>query len=246
MGTASLIVGIGFMSVGFAVIGQGFLGNYWTVEQMMDYVIVNSFIGIPLVIVGALFLRKYDRDKNMLKKSGAEAAQEILEKQPEINLRKSPILKGTIIGIITVSILWGLLFSYSYQSFVVSNDAMGPTINKLDLIRYEQTPIDEIRLDDIVVYNDLSEQNKVRVHKVTGIAYTDTLTLRVKNEVSPTLHLVTEEHYIGKVTIIERGGGYISQYLSPQLNISILILAFVIPIVIMKLRTKEKKKEKNS
>ncbi len=246
MGTASLIAGIGFMLVGFAVIAQGFLGNYFTLAQMMDYVIVNSFIGIPLVIVGALFLRKYDRDKNMPKKSGAEAAQEILEKQPERNLRKSPILKGIIIGIIAVSILWGLLFSYSYQSFVVTSDAMVPTINKLDLIRYEQTPIDEIHLDDIVMYNDLSGQNKVWVHKVTGITYTDTLTLRVKNEVSPTLHFVTEEHYFGKVTSIESGGGKISQIFSPQVNIVILILAFVIPIVIMKLRTADKKEEKNS
>jgi len=246
MGTASLIAGIGFMLVGFAVIAQGFLGTYWTLEQMMDYVIFNLIIGIPLVAIGAAFLRKYDRDKNMPKKSGAEAAQEILEKQPERNLRKSPILKGTVIGIITVSILWGLLFSYTYQSFVMTNDAMAPTINKLDLIRYEQTPIDEIRLDDIVVYTDLSEQNKVLVHKVTGITYTDTLTLRVKNEVSPTLHLVTEEHYIGKVTSIEAGGGKINQIFSPQVNIVILILAFVIPIVIMKLRAEDKKKEKNS
>ena len=36
LGTASLIAGIGFMLVGFAVIAQGLLGTYPTIGQMMD------------------------------------------------------------------------------------------------------------------------------------------------------------------------------------------------------------------
>jgi len=229
VGTASLVVGIGFMLVGFAVIAQGFLGTYFTIDQMMDYIILNSFFGIPMIIVGALFLRKYDSDKRMEKEG----------KQPQ-SLLKSPILKGTIIGIIAVSIIWGLSFSFTYQAFVMTNDAMAPTINEFDLIRYEQTPIDEILLDDIVVYTDLSGQNKIMVHKVTGITYTDPLTLKVMSEASPTTHLVTEEHYVGKITSIEAGGGKIN-----QIFIVILIVAFVTPIVLMKMRDL-KKKEKNS
>jgi len=263
VGTASLVVGIGFMLVGFAVIAQGFLGTYFTLEQMRDWIIFNAIIGIPLVIVGALFLRKYDSDKKKEKDGNGKQPMEdestfkykdeeaqpesSFKKQPERNLRKSPIVKGTIIGIIAVSIIWGLLFSFSYQSqsYVMTNDAMAPTINKFDIIRYEQTPIDEILLDDIVVYTDLSEQNKIMVHKVTGITYTDPLTLKVKNEASPTTHLVTEEHYVGKITSIEAGGGKINQIFTPQINIVILIIAFVTPIVLMKIRDL-KKKEKNS
>ena len=231
MGTASLVVGIGFMLIGLAVIAQGFLGTYFTIDQMMDYIILNSFFGIPMIIVGALFLRKYDSDKRMEKEG----------KQPQ-SLLKSPILKGTIIGIIAVSIIWGLLFSFSYQSqsYVMSNDAMAPIINKWDIMRYEQTPIQDISLDDIVVYRDLSEQNKIMVHKVIGITYTDPLTLKVKNEASPTTHLVTEEHYVGKITSIEAGGGKIN-----QIFIVILIVAFVTPIVLIKVRDPTKK-EKNS
>jgi len=69
VGTASLIAGIGFMLVGFAVIGQGMLGSYYTVEQMMDTITLNLIIGLPLVVIGALFLKKYDRDKKKEKNS---------------------------------------------------------------------------------------------------------------------------------------------------------------------------------
>ena len=72
MGTASLIAGIGFMIVGFAVIAEGFLGSYLTLEQMRDWIIFNSIIGIPLVVVGALFLRKYDKDKKKDLKSNKD------------------------------------------------------------------------------------------------------------------------------------------------------------------------------
>ena len=63
MGTASLIAGIGFMLVGFAVIGQGMLGSYYTVEQMTGYMMLNLIIGFPFVAIGGLLLRKYDRDR---------------------------------------------------------------------------------------------------------------------------------------------------------------------------------------
>ena len=69
MGTASLIVGIGFMLVGFAVIAQGMLTTYYTIEQMIDIITLNLIIGLPFVVIGALFLKKYDRDKKKEKNS---------------------------------------------------------------------------------------------------------------------------------------------------------------------------------
>jgi len=230
VGTASLVIGLGLIIIGF------FLAVYFltspTTEEFQYVLLGTLIISAPPIAIGGLLLRKYDSDKKKEKEGNV--------KQPPRSLRKSPILKGTIIGIIAVSIIWGLSFSFTYQSYVMSNDAMAPTINEFDRISYEQTPIDEILLDDIVVYTDLSEQNKILVHKVTGITYTDPLTLRVKSEASPTIHLVTEEHYIGKITSIEAGGGKIG-----QIFIVILIVAFVTPIVLMKIRD-HKKKEKNS
>ena len=69
MGTASLIAGIGFMLVGFAVIAQAILAPYFTIEQMIDYVLLNSVFGIPLILIGAALLTKYDRDKKKEKNS---------------------------------------------------------------------------------------------------------------------------------------------------------------------------------
>ncbi len=235
MGTASLVIGLGLIIIGF------FLAVYFltspTTEEFQYVLLGTLIISAPPIAIGGLLLRKYDSDKKKEKEGNV--------KQPPRSLRKSPILKGTIIGIIAVSIIGGLFFSYTYQAFVMTNDAMAPTINEFDRISYEQTPIDEILLDDIVVYTDLSGQNKILVHKVIGITYTDPLTLRVKSEASPTIHLVTEEHYVGKITSIEAGSGKINQIYTPQINIVILIVAFVTPIVLMKMRDL-KKKEKNS
>jgi len=69
LGTASLIAGIGFMLVGFAVIAQGLLGTYPTIGQMMDGIVLNMVFGIPFVLVGVLLLRKYDKDRKKEKKS---------------------------------------------------------------------------------------------------------------------------------------------------------------------------------
>ena len=61
MGTASIIVGIGLMLVGFATIGQSLLSTFWTVEQFFDMLIFNIIIGLPFIIIGTILLRKYDR-----------------------------------------------------------------------------------------------------------------------------------------------------------------------------------------
>ncbi len=61
MGTASIIVGIGLMLVGFATIGQSLLSTFWTVEQFFDLLIFNIIIGLPFIIIGTILLRKYDR-----------------------------------------------------------------------------------------------------------------------------------------------------------------------------------------
>ena len=62
MGTTSLVAGIGLMLIGFGVIGKGMFGTYFTMQSMIDYITFNLFFGIPLLVAGALFLRKYDKD----------------------------------------------------------------------------------------------------------------------------------------------------------------------------------------
>ncbi len=226
MGTASLVIGLGLIIIGF------FLAVYFltspTTEEFQYVLLGTLIISAPPIAIGGLLLRKYDSDKKKEKEGNV--------KQPPRSLRKSPILKGTIIGIIAVSIIGGLFFSYTYQAFVMTNDAMAPTINKWDLIRYQQTPFEDIRLNDIVVYRDPFDPDKILVHKVMTIKNIPHRDLEVKSEASPELHLVSQEQYIGKITSIEAGGGKIVvQFFNPQMIIVFSILAFVIPIVIMKI-----------
>ena len=229
MGTASLIAGIGSMLVGFAVIGQGFLGQYFTAKQMMEWIILNLIFGIPFIIVGALLLRKYDYDRK-----NETHSETVLPEKPKRDLKKSPTLKGVIIGIIAVSIIYGSIWGITYQAFVMTGDAMAPTINTYDLVRYDNTPFHEIQVNDIIFYSD---NDKVKIHKVTQVDNSKiTRTLIAKNEVSDTPHTVTESQYIGKLTSVTEGAGYITRILAPPINYIILIAVFVIPIAVMKIR----------
>jgi len=80
---------------------------------MISWIILNLIFGIPLVVVGALFLRKYDKGK---KKSGlqceycnfvATSTTDLLKHKADNHLDKSPYKCGEcdFIGI-TEEILW--------------------------------------------------------------------------------------------------------------------------------------------
>jgi len=61
MGTASLVIGLGLIILGFFLIIQTFVSPS-TVEY--EYVLLGTLIvSAPLIAVGGLLLRKYDRDK---------------------------------------------------------------------------------------------------------------------------------------------------------------------------------------
>ena len=174
----------------------------------------------------------------------AEPKEDIQNKsQPEWNLKKSPILKGVIIGIIAVSIIFGGIFVSMYHSFVVTTSGMEPELQIFDLIRYDEIPFNEIKIGDVIVYYSPSEQDRVIVHRVVSIIDDDPLTLKAKGDARPTSipgtdFPITEKEYIGRVDSITPGGGHISKVFTPPLNIVIIIVAFVTPIVIMKKREK--------
>jgi len=158
--------------------------------------------------------------------------------KPKRDFKKSPTLKGIIIGIIAVSIIYGSIWGISYQAFVMTSDGMAPTINKYDLVRYDKTPFHEIQVNDIIFYSD---NDKVRTNKVIHVDSSKIpRTLIAKNEVSDTPNYVTESQYIGKLTSVTEGAGAITQILIFPINIIIMITAFVIPIVIMKIRERKK------
>jgi len=190
-----------------------------------------------MIVGGGLLLRKYDSDKK-------KENEPIQNKEPEVSW-KYPILKGVIIGIIAVSIIFGGVYLSLSQSFVVSTSGMEPALEVFDLIRYNKVPFNEIKVGDIIVFYSPSEQDKVTVHRVDAIINEDPLTIRAKGDARPTSipgtdYPITEEEYIGRIDSIFPGGGYISRVYTPSLSIFIIIVAFVIPIVIMRILEKRK------
>jgi len=164
-------------------------------------------------------------------------SEKVLPTKPKRDLKKSPTLKGIIIGIIAVSIIYGVSWGLSYHAFVMTNDAMAPTINKGDLIHYDNTPFHEIQVNDIIFYSDLIEP-KTWVHKVISVASSKvprTLTVISEENIAPH-HVVTEEQYIGKFDSVIGGGGFITKMFDPIIFVFVLLAAFAIPITVMKIR----------
>jgi len=65
MGTASLVIGLG-------LIIAGFFNILYQAEQVKDPLIytIEIIIGIVLIVVGGLLLRKYDKDRKKEKVQG--------------------------------------------------------------------------------------------------------------------------------------------------------------------------------
>ncbi len=239
MGTASLIAGIGLMMIGFAVIAQGFLGTYFTTEQFFNSVLFNVIIGIPLIVLGAYFLKQYD----ITKKKAVDTKKDIQYKtQQERNLKKSPILQGVLLGVILILIFWGIFILVYNQTFTMANDALSPDVMKGELMHHQRTPFNEIKVGDIIAFipSDKDEfGTKIGIVRIIGTgSYVQT-----SNNVNPnTLSQVFEKDYVGKITSVTSQVGLISVYSAPY-HLVITVILFVIPIVIMKIR---EKKSKNS
>jgi len=220
----------------------------------MGYIIV--VIGIIIIIPGIILMTKSGEtkkeDESTFKYKDEEIqpethSEKVLPIKPKRDLKKSPTLKGTIIGIIAVSIIYGSIWGLTYQAFVMSNDAMAPTINKYDLIRYDNTPFDEIQVNDIIFYSDPIDP-KTLVHKVIQVDSSKvprTLTVISEENIAPHL-IVLEEQYIGKLDSIIEGAGYYTRILDPKVIVIILISAFAIPIAVMKIWERRKLKPENS
>ena len=150
--------------------------------------------------------------------------------QPEWNLKKSPILKGVIIGIIASLIIWGALHALTYQSYVMTSDAMEPTIMEGDRVSYTKTPFSQISVNDIIAFTDQDDSSRVLVNKVVRV-YGNVV--EATNEESSNVRIVTEDEYIGKINSIEAVSGLLSVLLIPYLIFFLMAVAFVIPIGIM-------------
>ncbi len=71
MGTASLAIGFGLIAGGFYMMFfyEPINAEFMTEDQLLEEGIGALIISIPCIVIGALFLRKFDKDR---KKEKAE------------------------------------------------------------------------------------------------------------------------------------------------------------------------------
>ncbi|KAG2473184.1 MAG: Peptidase S26B, signal peptidase [Nitrosopumilales archaeon] len=166
----------------------------------------------------------------------------------------SKISKGIIKDIIIVGIgvlaIWiglQIIFGTDNPFYVVSSGSMIPELEIFDVLVVEgNTPFEEIKIGDIIVFDKPSGQERVIVHRVVSIINDDPFTIRTKGDANPasisgTDFPVTKEEYIGQVLYVIPQVGYITKILNPPVNY--IIIAVIIGFMIFKQISKSKKQK---
>jgi len=162
------------------------------------------------------------------------------------------IIKDIIIVVVGVAAIWiGLqvVFGTDNPFYVVSSGSMIPELEIYDVIIVEgNTPFEEIKVGDIIVFDRPSGHDRVIVHRVVSIIDDDPFTIRTKGDANPasipgTDFPITKEEYIGKVEYRIPQVGYITQILNPPVNY--IIIAVIIGIMIFKQISKSKKQKEH-
>ena len=103
------------------------------------------------------------------------------------------ISKGVIKDIIIVGIgvfaIWislQVIFGTENPFFVVSSGSMVPELEVYDVLVVEgNTPFEEVKVGDIIVFNRPSGHDRVIVHRVSSIIDDDPFTIRTKGDANP-------------------------------------------------------------
>ena len=160
------------------------------------------------------------------------------------------IVKDIIIVVVGVLIIWfglQIIFGTENPFFVVSSGSMVPELEVYDvLIVQGNTPFEEIKVGDIIVFDRPSGHDRVIVHRVVAIIDEDPFTLRTKGDANPasipgTDFPITEEEYIGQVEYVIPQVGYITRILSPPINY--IVIAIIVGVMIVKQILKSKKEK---
>jgi len=160
------------------------------------------------------------------------------------------IVKDIIIVAVGVLIIWfglQLIFGTQNPFFVVSSGSMVPELEVYDVLVVQgNTPFEEVRVGDVIVFDRPSGHDRVIVHRVVAIIDEDPFTLRTKGDANPasipgTDFPITEEEYIGQVAYVVPQVGYITRILSPPVNY--IVIAIIVGIMIFKQILKSKKEK---
>ena len=124
---------------------------------------------------------------------------------------------------------------------------MVPELEVFDVLVVQgNTPFEEIKVGDIIVFDRPSGHDRVIVHRVVAIIDEDPFTLRTKGDANPasipgTDFPITEEEYIGQVEYVIPQVGYITRILSPPINY--IVIAIIVGVMIVKQILKSKKEK---
>ena len=69
MGTASLVIGLALIILGFSLITSYLFRTYPSDTDLIESIIGILILVIPMIAVGALLLRKFDKDRKKEKNS---------------------------------------------------------------------------------------------------------------------------------------------------------------------------------
>jgi len=145
--------------------------------------------------------------------------------------------KSLIVGSLVVLGIFLVLHAVSYNTLLMANDGMYPTIKKNDLVRYDNTSLKDVVVGDIVVYEDVS-RGTLWIHRVIQESDTE---LVVQSEKSTDKYVVTNianYDYIGKVTSIYENNSLIRIIMNPGMFLLILGLGFAVPVILLYERSK--------
>ena len=125
-------------------------------------------------------------------------------------------------------------------------DKLSPKIDDGDLVYYDTVPISEIDLNNMIVSKQYSLDRgfHYKLGIVTSVEYSnvwDTTSFETKNLAGGT-GTVEQSEYVGKASLVIPNAGYVlNDILKPPKGIWILIIILISPMVIMKLRERNKK-----
>lgn len=176
-----------------------------------------------------------------------------MEKESTQPQRKPAVKALFNIGIILLSMI-GIWFGFTIflgtttPFFVVSSGSMVPSLEIGDIIVVDgSTDFEDIKVNDIIVFDEPGYSSKVIVHRVVGI-HDDSIRRLVTqgdHNRAPDDWRVTSEEYIGKVIFSIPRVGVLTTALTPPMNyiVIVIVIAAVFMLEIRSQRTDGEEQE---
>ncbi len=148
-------------------------------------------------------------------------------------------VKDIVIVAVGVAVVWaGLWIALGTRNpfYVVSSESMVPILKVNDVLVVRGGTFDQLKVGDIIVFNEPDGGDKVIVHRIAEIA-TDSngdKIIRTKGDANPGSipgvdFPITRADFIGRVVYVLPGVGFITKIISPPINY--IIIAIILAIL---------------